>query len=155
MCPCKREFVRMCQSFNAVWYNVKGLDDTSGCFMPLWQYPFFLKKHDYLAQNYRERMMQTLDVGLKWQAIAASILLGTSCYSPMSGDNISPRSLLEPFLEKCLLHPNIFVCCLSKFTVYQPVLWFFLLWPDSLPWLKVRQAVTVTALCTGGQGTTF
>lgn len=64
---------------------------------------------NYLAQ----RMMQPLDVGLKWQAIAVCILLDTSCYSPMSGDNISPWSLLEPFVEKCLLHPN-FLCALSQ-----------------------------------------
>lgn len=45
----------MWQTFNAVGDNLEGLDDTSGCFMPLGQHPHFnfFKKYDYLAQNYR------------------------------------------------------------------------------------------------------
>lgn len=89
------------------------LDETFGCSLTLWQYPC-LKKKDRLAQNYTQRMMQPLDVEIKWEAVRVSIWLVYSCYGPMSGDNISPPSLLELSLEKHFLHPHFFLRALSQ-----------------------------------------
>lgn len=102
----------MWQSFNEVWYDIKGLNDTSGCLMSLWSFKVKKKKKIiWFRITYREWCW--LDVGLKWQAIAVFVMLGTSSYSPMTGDNISPWTFLEPLLENRLMYPR-FLCALSQ-----------------------------------------
>lgn len=54
--------------------------------------------------------MQTLDVGLKWQAVDVSILLDMSCNSPMSGDNTNPS--WRPFWKN-VYFIQIFLCALK------------------------------------------